>query len=79
MVSAAQERVVLKDLEGKAPGEAESFQWISLRRGDTMLVSLTNHRHRATQPDTPGPVAVTATSPRPARQGGECFHWMTIE
>ena len=78
-VSAAQAKVELKDLAGKAPGEAESFQWINLMRGDLMLMSLTNHRYLATEPNAPGPVAATATGPRPARKGGECFRWKTVD
>ena len=78
-VSASEEAVILKDLVGKNPGEAESFQWVNLMRGDTMLLSLTNHRYLATKPNEPGPVTVTATGPRPARKGGECFKWQTVE
>ena len=78
-VSAAQESTGLKDLAGKVPGEAESFQWINLMRGDTMLMSLTNHRYLATKPNAPGPVTVTAAGPRPARKGGECFKWKTVD
>ncbi|MBZ5495646.1 MAG: glycoside hydrolase 43 family protein [Acidobacteriia bacterium] len=74
-VSAAGESVVLKDLAGKAPGDAESFQWINLMRGDTMLMSLTNHRYLATKPNNPGPVTVSATGPRPDRKDGACFKW----
>jgi len=78
-VSAAGEAAVLKDLAGKPPGVAESFQWVNLMRGDTMLLSLTNHRYLATQPNAPGPVRVTATGPTPARKGGECFQWRAVE
>ncbi|MHB8524490.1 MAG: family 43 glycosylhydrolase [Limisphaerales bacterium] len=78
-VSAEQEAVVLKDLAGKNPSDAESFQWVNLMRGDTMLMSLVNHRYLATQPDEPGPVTVSATGPRPARKGGECFKWKAVE
>jgi beta-xylosidase len=78
-VSAAEEAVVLKDLAGKNPGEAESFQWVNLMRGDTMLLSLTNHRYLATEPNHPGPVTITATGPTPARKGGACFKWQTVE
>jgi beta-xylosidase len=78
-VSAAEEAVVLKDLAGKPPGDAESFQWVNLMRGDTMLMALTNHRYLATKPNEPGPVTVTATGPRPARKGGECFKWKAVE
>ncbi len=78
-VSAAEEAVVLKDLAGQNPGEAESFQWINLMRGDTLLMSLTNHRYLATKPNEPGPVTVTATGPQPARKGGACFKWKAVE
>lgn len=78
-VSADQESAVLKDLAGKAPGKPESFQWINLMRGDTMFLSLVNHRYLATQPNAPGPVTVTATGPRPARKGGECFKWKAFD
>ncbi|HNQ88914.1 MAG TPA: endo-1,4-beta-xylanase [Verrucomicrobiota bacterium] len=74
-VSAAGDRAVLTDLGGKPPGDAESFQWINLMRGDTMLLSLATHRYLASQPNEPGPVTVTATGPTPARKGGECFRW----
>jgi hypothetical protein len=74
-VSAAEDNVTLKELGDQAPGAAESFQWINLMRGDTMLMSLTNHRCLATRPNEPGPVTVTATGPSPARKKGECFKW----
>ncbi len=74
-VSAAEENVVLKDLSDKKPGDAESFQWINLIRGDTMLMSLVNHRYLTTKPNEPGPITSTATGPSPARKNGECFKW----
>jgi hypothetical protein len=78
-VSAGADGVVLKDLAGAKPGDAESFQWVNLMRGDTMLMSLTNHHYLTTKPNNPG--AVTATSPGPtaARKGGECFKWKTVD
>jgi xylan 1,4-beta-xylosidase len=78
-ISVADESVVLKDLAGNNPGAAESFQWVNLMRGDTMLMSLVNHRYLATKPNEPGAVTVTSTGPRPARKGGECFKWKTVE
>jgi hypothetical protein len=78
-VSASEEAVILKDLAGTKPGDAESFQWVNLMRGDTMLLSLTNHRYLATEPNRPGPVTITATDPTPARKGGACFKWKTVE
>jgi beta-xylosidase len=78
-VSAAGESAVLQDLAGRAPGKAESFQWINLMRGDMLLMSLTNHRYLATRPHEPGPVTVTATGPQPARKGGAEFRWKAVE
>ena len=71
--------VVLKDLAGTRPGDAESFQWVNLMRGDTMLMSLTNHRYLATPPNKPGPVTVTASGPQPARKSGAEFKWTVVE
>ncbi len=78
-VSADGAGVSLNDLGGKTPGDAESFQWINLMRGDMMLMSLTNHRYLATKPNNPGPVTDTAIGPTPARKSGECFNWKAIE
>lgn len=78
-VSAAEEGVTLKDLAGKAPGDAETFQWINLMRGDTMFMSLTNHRYLTTKPNEPGPVTATASGPSPARKQGECFKWRILD
>ena len=78
-VSAVAGEARLKALGGAAPGESESFQWISLMRGDTMLMSLVDHRYLATKPGEPGPVTVTATGPQPARKGGACFKWTPVE
>jgi beta-xylosidase len=79
MISVTADGVVLKDIADAKPGDAESFQWINLMRGDTMLMSLTNHRYLATKPNEPGPVKVSATGPTPARKSGECFKWKTVE
>jgi hypothetical protein len=78
-VSASGDNVSLKDLAGNTPGDAESFQWINLMRGDTMLMSLTNHRYLATKPNDSGPVTVSATGPRPDRKDGACFKWKALE
>jgi len=48
-------------------------------RGDTMLMSLTNHRYLATQPNSPGPVMATATGPQPDRKDGACFKWKAVD
>jgi beta-xylosidase len=78
-VSANETGVAVKDLAGAALADPESFQWINLLRGDTMLMSLTNHRYLATQPGSTGPVTVSATGPRADRKGGACFKWKVVE
>jgi xylan 1,4-beta-xylosidase len=78
-VAVDQEQTVLKTLGTARPGTTESFQWVNLLRGDTMLMSLTNHRYLATTPDSPGPVTVTALGASPARKSGAEFKWKTVE
>jgi xylan 1,4-beta-xylosidase len=78
-VSASNDGVSLKNPTGGTPGDAETFQWVNLMRGDTMLMSLTNHLYLATRPDAPGPVTASATGPRPDRKGGACFKWRAVE
>jgi beta-xylosidase len=78
-VSANESGVALKYLAGAAPTDSESFQWVNLLRGDTMLMSLTNHRYLATQPGSPGPVTISATGPRADRKDGACFKWTVVE
>jgi xylan 1,4-beta-xylosidase len=48
-------------------------------RGDTMLMSLTNHRYLATKPGSVAPVTVSATGPRADRKDGACFKWKLVE
>lgn len=79
VVSVTDENAVLKDLGAAEPGQAESFQWVNLMHGDTMLMSLTDHRYLATKPNEPGQVTATAGGPNPARKGGACFRWTVVE
>jgi xylan 1,4-beta-xylosidase len=79
VVSASADGVVLKDLAGAKPGNAESFQWVNLMRGDTMLMSLTNHQYLAIKPNNAGPVTVTSTGPAAARKSGAEFKWKAVE
>jgi hypothetical protein len=60
-LSVAEDRVVLKDMGDAKPGDAETFQWVNLMRGDSILMTLTNHRYLATQPNSPGPVTADHT------------------
>jgi len=77
-VSVDKETTTLKDLGAAKPGDAESFQWVNLMRGDTMLMSLTNHRYLATKPNAPGPVTVTSLGASPARKSGAEFKWKAV-
>lgn len=78
-VAVENEQTVLKSLGSAKPGNTESFQWVNLLRGDTMLMSLTNHRYLATSPSAPGPVTATALGASPARKSGAEFKWKTVE
>jgi xylan 1,4-beta-xylosidase len=77
-ISVENEKAALKDLGAAKPGEAEAFQWINLLRGDTMLMSLTNHRYLAVPPKDPGPATATALGASPARKSGAEFKWKTV-
>ncbi|MFO1498190.1 MAG: family 43 glycosylhydrolase [Verrucomicrobiota bacterium] len=78
-VSAEADATLLKDLGGKSAGPMESFQWVNLMRGDTMLMSLSNHRYLETKANEPGPVRISGPGPTPARQKGESFKWKAVE
>jgi xylan 1,4-beta-xylosidase len=56
------------------PGDAETFQWVDLQRGATLLLSLATHRY-VVIPKTPGPVGADHPGPAPDRKDGSCFHW----
>jgi xylan 1,4-beta-xylosidase len=81
VVSVTDAGVVLKDAP-PTPAmatDAESFQWVNLMRGDTMLMTLTNHQYLATKPNTPGPVTANARGAAPARKSGAEFKWKTVD
>jgi hypothetical protein len=59
------------------PGDAETFQWVDLQRGDTLLLSLATHRYLVA-PKDPGPIAADHRGPAPDRKDGSCFAWKTV-
>ena len=59
------------------PGDAETFQWVDLQRGETLLLSLATHRY-IVAPRTPGPVAADHPGPAPDRKDGSCFRWRVL-
>jgi len=56
------------------PGDAETFQWVDLQRGDTLFLSLATHRY-IVAPKDPGVVAADHAGPAPDRKDGSCFAW----
>src|SRR5271157_502239 len=55
-------------------GDAETFQWVDLQRGETLLMSLATHRYIAAPKDS-GAVSADHEGPAPARKDGSCFTW----
>jgi xylan 1,4-beta-xylosidase len=64
-------------LKAGAPGDAETFQWVDLQRGDTLFLSLATHRY-IVAPKEPGPVAADHPGPSPDRKDGSCFAWKVV-
>jgi len=56
------------------PGEAETFQWVDLQRGETLLMSLATHRYLLA-PAAGGAVSADHPGPEPSRKDGSCFIW----
>jgi len=57
------------------PGEAETFQWEDLLRGDIALLSLATHRYLLSPPHESAPLSANHAGPRPDRKDGSCFTW----
>ncbi len=61
-------------LKAGKPGNAETFQWVDLQRGETLLLSLATDRY-VVAPATGGAVAADHAGPSPGRKDGSCFTW----
>jgi xylan 1,4-beta-xylosidase len=55
-------------------GDAETFQWVDLQRGDILFLSLATHRYLRA-PESPGAVSADHPGPRPDRKDGSRFAW----
>ncbi|HEY4328530.1 MAG TPA: family 43 glycosylhydrolase [Phycisphaerae bacterium] len=77
--AAGADGAVLKDLGAGKPSDAESFQWVNLMRGDTMLMSLVNHQYLNTKTGVPGAVTIDALGASPARKSGAEFKWKEVK
>jgi xylan 1,4-beta-xylosidase len=60
------------------PTDAETFQWVDLQRGDTLLLSLKTHRYLVA-PKGPGAVTADHPGPAPDRKDGSCFKWKVVK
>ena len=61
-----------------APGDAETFQWVDLQRGDTLFLSLATHRY-ILAPKAAGAVSADYPGPAPDRKDGSCFSWKLVQ
>ena len=69
----------MKPVESSNLTDAETFQWVNLLRGHTMLMSLANHQYLHVKPQLPGPATASAIGPRPDRKCGSCFTWKVVD
>ena len=65
-------------LKSGKPGDAETFQWVDLQRGETLFLSLATHRY-IVAPQSPGAVAADHPGPAPDRKDGSCFSWKSVQ
>ena len=65
-------------LTAAKPANAETFQWVDLQRGDTLLLSLKTHRYLIV-PKSPAAVAADHPGPTPDRKDGSCFRWKVVK
>lgn len=65
--------------EEEDQGEASTFQWQDMLRGDLMLMSLYNHRYLFADPMAGSLCSADARGARPDRKGGACFVWKVVK
>jgi hypothetical protein len=70
-VSVAADGVV--SLKAGRPGDAETFQWVDLQRGDVLFLSLATNRYLVM---AGGSVKGDHAGPSPDRKDGSCFRWV---
>lgn len=62
-------------IEKNDMGDASTFQWEDMQRGDLMLISLNTHRYLSVEPKAGSPCSADAAGARPDRKGRACFVW----
>lgn len=60
-------------LQRSAPGDAATFQWTEMQRGDLLLLSLVSHRHLRVAPD--GQLRADEPGAQYDRKNGASFAW----
>ena len=66
-------------IEQEDQGNASTFQWEDMLRGDLMLMSLYTHRYLFVDPFQGSLCSADAPGAQPDRKGGACFVWKQIE
>jgi xylan 1,4-beta-xylosidase len=66
-------------IEIEDQGEASTFQWQDMLKGDLMLMSLYNHRYLFADPYARSLCSADAPGARSDRKGGACFVWNILE
>ncbi|MFB6317887.1 family 43 glycosylhydrolase [Saccharicrinis sp. FJH54] len=66
-------------IESEDKGEASTFQWTDMLKGDLMLMSLYTNRYLFVDPDANSLCSADARGARPDRKGGACFVWNLTE
>jgi xylan 1,4-beta-xylosidase len=56
-------------------GDASTFQWEDMQRGDLMLMSLKTHRYLTIDPHAGSLCSADSPGTRPDRKDGSCFVW----
>ena len=63
-------------IENTDRGDASTFQWQDMQRGDVMLMSLKAHRYLCVDPNAGSLCSADSPGTRPDRKDGSCFVWM---
>ncbi|HDR88131.1 MAG TPA: glycosyl hydrolase 43 family protein [Bacteroidetes bacterium] len=66
-------------IEPEDQGEASTFQWEDMLKGDLMLLSLYTNRYLFADPFAGSLCSANARGARPDRQGGACFYWEIVK
>lgn len=65
-------------IEQNHEGDASTFQWIDMLKGDLMLLSLKTNRYLFVDPNAGSLCSADARGARPDRKDGSCFIWKII-